>query len=433
MVASDEPVPGRGRAVTEIVVFRQNLFRVSEPFVTQQAEALPHYRPVYLGRRRYGSAPEGACALALEDGAGWASWPGIGWQMITRRPGPYLALLAGRRPALIHAHFGIDGVCVLPLARRLGVPLVTTFHGFDATLSTPALLTSPAWAAYPLLRHRLARQGALFLCVSEFIRGRVLAMGFPPERTHVHYTGVDCAAIRPRAAAEETRTVLHVARLVEMKGTEHLLRACAALPAHLAPSQADVRLVVIGDGALRGSLEALARRLGLGERVRFLGARPHAEVVAWLRRAAMLVLPSVRTRTGRVEGLGMVLLEAAATGVPVIGSRVGGIPEGMEDGTTGFLVPERDPAALALRMAELLERPELRHRMGEAARRFVERRFEIGRQSAALERFYDGVLGDGVPGDGVLGRRASAAGGQVVEAQLAAGAADAPAARGTPR
>ncbi len=419
MAAADEPGANRGGAVTEIVVFRQNLFRVSEPFVTQQAEALPHYRPVYLGRRRYGPAPEGACALALEDGAGWASWPGIGWQMLTRRPGPYRALLAGRRPALIHAHFGIDGVCVLPLARRLGVPLVTTFHGFDATLSTPALLTSPAWASYPLLRHRLARQGALFLCVSEFIRGRVLAMGFPPERTHVHYTGVDCAAIRPRAAGEETRTVLHVARLVEMKGTEYLLRAFAALPSSLA----DVRLVVIGDGALRGSLEALARRLGLGERVRFLGARPHAEVVASLRQAAMLVLPSVRTRTGRVEGLGMVLLEAAATGVPVIGSRVGGIPEGMEDGTTGFLVPERDPAALARRMAELLERPELRRRMGDAARRFVERRFEIGRQSGALERFYDGVLG----------RRASAARGQVVEARLAAGAADAPAARGTPR
>ncbi len=419
MMASDEPEPGRGRPVTEIVVFRQNLFRVSEPFVTGQAEALPHYRPIYLGRRRHGPAPEGACTLALEDGAGWASWPGIGWQMITRRPAPYQVLLAGRRPALIHAHFGIDGVCVLPLARRLGMPLVTTFHGFDATLSTPALLTSPAWASYPLLRHRLAREGALFLCVSEFIRGRVLAMGFPPERTHVHYTGVDCAAIRPRAADEETRTVLHVARLVEMKGTEYLLLAFAALPSSLA----DVRLVVIGDGARRGRLEALARRLGLGERVRFLGARPHAEVVAWLRQAAMLVLPSVRTRTGRVEGLGMVLLEAAATGVPVVGSRVGGIPEGMEDGTTGFLVPERDPAALARRMVELLERPELRQRMGDAARRFVERRFEIGRQSGALERFYDGVLG----------RRASAARGQVVEARLAAGAADAPAARGTPR
>ncbi len=387
---------GAAPAVTEIVVFRQNLFRVSEPFVTQQAEALPRYRPVYLGRRRYGAAPDPARALALED-RGWTAWPGIVRQMASKAPGPYLRLLEDRRPALIHAHFGIDGVGALPLARWLGVPLVTTFHGYDATLSTAALLSSPAWASYPLLRHRLARKGALFLCVSEFIRGRVLAMGFPEARTHVHYTGIDCAAIRPRAPAEEERIVLHVARLVEMKGTEHLLRAFAALP----PRHADVCLVVIGDGPLRRPLLALARRLRLGPRVRFLGALPHHQVMDWVRRAAMLALPSVRTRTGRVEGLGMVLLEAAATGVPVIGSRVGGIPEGMVDGETGLLVPERDPAALARAMTELLDRPELRRRMGEAARRFVEARFDLGRQSAALEAFYDGVLGRQSEGTGV--------------------------------
>ncbi len=144
---------------------------------------------------------------------------------------------------------------------------------------------------------------------------------------------------------------------------------------------------------LRRPLHALARRLRLGPRVRFLGARPHAEAMAWLRGAAMLVLPSVHTRTGRVEGLGMVLLEAAATGVPAIGSQVGGIPEGMVDGETGFLVPERDPEALCRRMTVLLDDPGLRRRMGEAARRDVERRFGIARQAAALERFYAGVLG----------------------------------------
>ena len=375
-------------AVTDIVVFRQNLFRVSEPFITQQAEALPYYRPIYLGRRRYGAAPDGARSLALHDGAGWSALPEIGWQMLTRRPAPYRRLLAGCRPALIHAHFGIDGVCVLPLARRLSIPLVTTFHGFDATLSTAALLSSPAWANYPLFRHRLARHGALFLCVSEFIRERVLAMGFPEASTHVHYTGVDCQAIQPRQRREENRTILHVARLVEMKGTEHLLRAFAGL----APRHADTDLVVIGDGPLRRRLHALAGRLGLEHRVRFLGALPHVQVAARLRQAAMLVLPSVRTGTGRVEGLGMVLLEAAATGVPVIGSRVGGIPEGLLDGKTGFLVPERDPAALCSRMTDLLDEPELRYRMGDAARTFVEQRFDIRQQSAALERLYDGVL-----------------------------------------
>ncbi|MDE2582236.1 MAG: glycosyltransferase [Rhodospirillales bacterium] len=375
---------GRG----EIAVFRHNLFRISEPFITQQAQQLRRYRPLYLGRLRYGAPPAGATALALEDLGPFWPMPRIAWQMLARNPGPYLRLLGDRRPSLIHAHFGIEGVYALPLAQRLGVPLVTTFHGYDATLSTAALLTSPAWANYPLFRHRLAGAGDLFLCASSFVRDRVLAMGFPAARTQVHYIGVDCAAIRPRSAEEETPTILHVARLVEVKGAEYLVRALAALPAR----HARVDLVVIGDGPRRAMLEKLAGTLGLGARVRFLGALPHAEVLAWMRKAAMLALPSVRTRTGRVEGLGMVLLEAAACGVPAVGSRIGGIPEGILDGETGLLAPERNAAALAERMSALLDDRDLRARMGSAARRHIERRFDLRRQTETLEGFYDAVL-----------------------------------------
>lgn len=393
-VEADGPPP----QTPELAVFRQNLFRISEPFITEQAQPLQRYRAFYVGRLRFGTAPSGARSYALRDAGGWRSLPHIGWQMLTRSPTPYQRLLRDRRPALIHAHFGIDGVYALPLARRLGIPLVTTFHGFDATLSTAALLRSPAWANYPLFRHRLAQQGDLFLCVSSFIRERVLAMGFPEARTHVHYTGVDCQAIRPRAQGQESRTILHVGRLVDMKGTRHLIQAFAAL----AQRHADVRLVIIGDGPLRRPLRALAETLNLGRRVTFLGALPHAQVLAWMRSAAMLVLPSVHTATGRVEGLGMVLLEAAATGVPIVGSRVGGIPEAMIDGQTGFLVPEQDPAALARRMSDLLDDPAMRLRMGLQARRFVEQRFDIRRQTETLEAFYDGVL-QGHPKPGASG------------------------------
>lgn len=376
--------------VREIVIFRHNLFRVSEAFITEQAQRLRRYRPLYVGRLRYGAAPEGAESLALEDL--WGRWtlPRIGWQMLSRDPTPYYRLLQGRQPALIHAHFGVEGVYALPVARHLGVPLITTFHGFDATLSTPVLLMSPAWANYPLFRHRLARQGDLFLCASAFIRERVLAMGFPAERTRVHYIGVDCQAVRPRAPEEETPTILHVARLVEVKGAEYLIRAFATLAARHPKTQ----LELIGDGPLRARLQKLAGSLGLAERIRFTGALPHAEVLARMRRAAMLVLPSVCTASGRVEGLGMVLMEAAAAGVPVIGSRVGGIPEGIAEGRSGLLVPERDPDALATCMETLLNDGDLRRRMGADARAFVEERFDIHRQTALLESFYDEVIAD---------------------------------------
>jgi len=371
-----------------VVIFRHNLFRTSEPFITEQVRHLRRYRPLFLGRKRFGLPPDEASSRALEDLYESFTLPRIGWQMLTGDVRPYLRLLGAEQPSLIHAHFGIEGVSALGLAMHLKVPLVTTFHGFDATLRTHAMLTSPAWFRYPLLRRRLAREGHLFLCASSFIRQRLLDSGFPESRTHTHYIGVDCRTLRPRGPLEEQPLILHVARLVEVKGTRYLLRAFA----RIARTHDAVRLLIIGDGPLRRTLRALAASLGVGDRVEFLGALPHAEVLSSMRKAAMLVLPGVRTTTGREEGLGMVLLEAAATGVPVIGSRVGGIPECIVDGKTGFLVSERDDEALARRMSELLEDPGRRHAMGAAGRALVEDRFDIERQTAALENFYDSVL-----------------------------------------
>jgi colanic acid/amylovoran biosynthesis glycosyltransferase len=370
-----------------VAVFRHNLFKISEVFITEQVRHYRRYHPFFLGRLRHGVAPEGMEALALGDLCPRAPLLPAGWHMLSRSSGPFEQLLAERRPALIHAHFGIEGVHALPLAARLGVPLVTTFHGFDATLSTLGFFGSPAWAWYPLLRPKLALQGNLFLCASGFIRERLLAQGFPAERTRVHYIGVDSASIAPRAPEEERPVILHVARLVEVKGTEFLIRAFAALGA----KHSAVRLVIIGDGPLRRRLERLARECGVAERVDFLGALPHRDVLGWMRRAAVLALPSVRTNSGRVEGLGMVTLEAAAAGVPAVGSDLGGIRETIADGKTGFLVPERNVEALAARMGTLLADGELRRRMGEAARRRVEQEFDITRQTARLEDIYDEV------------------------------------------
>lgn len=374
--------------VREVAIFRHNLFRISEPFIAGQAQHLRRYKPLFLGRLRFGRPPDGVESLALQDLPGRWPLPRIGWQMLTRDPRPYQRLLRGHRPSLIHAHFGIEGVYALPLAKRLGIPLVTTFHGFDATLATWALLGSPAWAQYPLLRRRLAREGDLFICASSFIRERLLAMGFPEARTHTLHIGVDCRSIRPRQPVEETPVILHVARLVEVKGTRYLLRAFATV----ARRYPGVQLVIIGDGPLRRALRSLAASLGVEDRVRFLGALGHADVLAWMRRAAMLVLPGIRTTTGRVEGLGLVLLEAAATGVPAIGSLSGGIPEGVIDGRTGYLVPERDHEALAARIGELLDDPGRRQRMGAEGRALVERCFDIERQTGTLESFYDSLL-----------------------------------------
>lgn len=373
----------------QVGIFRHNLFRVSEPFVTQQAQLFQRYHPLYMGRLRYGAPLPGADVLALEDLAPRLRLLPAAWHMFSASPHPYLYSLGERRLDLIHAHFGVEGVYALPLAARLGVPLITTFHGFDATLGSLGLLSNPAWARYALQRSQLAKRGALCLAASKFLRDKLVALDFPPERVLVHYIGVDTQAILPRQPAQEEPIILHVARFEEVKGTEWVIRAFA----QVAQQVPVARLVLIGDGKLRRKLQKLARETGVAERISFLGARPHAEVLGWMQRASMVVLPSVKTQSGREEGLGLVLLEAAASGVPGVGTRIGGIPEGIVEGETGFLVPERDVASLAIAMGTLLANQPLRQRMGAAARSRVEQFFDIRRQTARLEDIYDAVLG----------------------------------------
>lgn len=373
----------------QVGIFRHNLFKVSEPFITQQAECLQRYHPLYMGRLRYGASPPGADVVALEDLAPGLKFLPPAWHMLSASPHPYIYSLAGRRPDLVHAHFGVEGVYALKLVQRLGVPLVTTFHGFDATLGPLGLLANPAWARYALQRSALAKKGSVFLAASNFLRNKLLALDFPADRTLVHYIGVDTQAITPRDPAIEEPVILHVARLEEVKGTEWLIRAFAKLPF----PHKTAKLVIIGEGKLRKSLQKLARDLGAAAQIEFLGAQSHAQVLNWMRYAAMVVLPSVKTSSGREEGLGMVLLEAAATGVPCVGTRVGGIAESIIEGETGFLVPERDSESLAIAIGTLLSNLPLRQRMGAAARQRVEQFFDLRRQSAYLEDIYDALLG----------------------------------------
>src|ERR1700761_2763551 len=109
----------------EVAIFRHNLFKVSEPFITEQAQQLRRYRPVYVGRMRFGRPPDGASSVALEDLYSRYGLPRIGWQMITGDTRPYLRLMERQCPSLIHAHFGIEGVSALPVAAELKIPLVT--------------------------------------------------------------------------------------------------------------------------------------------------------------------------------------------------------------------------------------------------------------------------------------------------------------------
>ena len=348
------------------IIFRHQLFKISEPFIAQQSEALKKFTPIYVGRTRFNNAPQESISLALDDIQKNKKNLNKIWQVLTRDCRDYKKLLEGTAPLLIHAHFGVEGVYALPLAKSMNLPLITTFHGFDATTSNLALVRSgsPSWFNYALLKRKLAQSGDLFLCVSEFIRNKVLAMGFPSEKTHVHYIGIDTDKIQPRLIIKEQPIIVHVARLVKKKGTEYLIRAFAKSEKRIKKA----KLIIIGDGPLMASLKILAQDLKISDKVSFLGALQHSEVLEYISSASVLVLPSVTADTGDAEGLGMVLLEASALGVPLIGTNHGGIPEVIKDGKTGYLVPERDIDALAEKIYQIMSDNNQRHLMGKNAR-----------------------------------------------------------------
>jgi colanic acid/amylovoran biosynthesis glycosyltransferase len=293
--------------------------------------------------------------------------------------------LAALQPRLIHAHFGRGGALALPIARRLGIPLVVTYHGGDATKDKHyrrQLLPT----LYQRRLEQLKREAAAIICVSDFIRDSLLSRGFPADKLKVIRYGIETASTETENVAVPEPYALFVGRFVEKKGINHLLAAIRLLRAE----GRTLPLVLIGDGPLDQSLKAEAADLG---DVRFLGWQNQDSVRRWMRHALALCVPSVVAREGDAEGLPNVVLEAMAQSVPVIGSRSAGIGEAIDDTVTGLLVPPGDPPALAAALARLIDDPTGRHAMARAARQRAVDHFSAVAQSRLLEATMLAIIG----------------------------------------
>jgi colanic acid/amylovoran biosynthesis glycosyltransferase len=260
--------------------------------------------------------------------------------------------------------------------------LVTSFRGADVT----RYVKSRGEGVY----RGLLRRGDLFMPVSQDFARRIERMGADPRKVVVHRTGIDLRlfAYRSRAAGSTPLHLVTVARLVEKKGIEYVVRAVA----RLAAEGADVRYTIVGDGVLRESLARLAGELGVSECVHLAGWRPQREVRDIMDRADVLVAPSVTAASGDQEGIPNAVKEGMALGLPVVSTQHSGIPELVEDGVSGFLVPERDDHALAASIRTIRDSADLRRSMGRAGRTRVEREYDIERLNDALEAHYERLL-----------------------------------------
>jgi len=288
-------------------------------------------------------------------------------------------LIIGRKPQLVHCHdslaFWLGGWA----AKLGGRPTLVTHKRTDHAPGGMAKLRYHQLADYVVV-------------ISQAAENALLAAGVSPEKIRLIYSSLDCDWFKPEAGeraaafrrelglAPDWPLVGSVAVLNPRKGMNFLLEAIPLLR----QTQPDIRLVIAGEGPIHNALARQARQPGIADRVFFLGEQK--DVRPLLASLAVFVLPSV------AEGLGVAVLEAMAMAKPVVASKVGGLPELVEDGKTGFLVEPQNPSALAEAIARLLQEPELQRRMGEKARLRVEEHFSREQMVIKTETLYYDAL-----------------------------------------
>lgn len=372
-------------ASESVVIYTHSMLEGSMTFIKSHAEALNHYRAVYVGAHRDHGIPlpadrtyvlnEGT-TIGLVREALFRNW---GWA-----PG-LVARLRRHNPKVVHAHFGTSGPAGLALAERLGVPLVITFHGYDATRRASEVAKSRRGRELLRSKDRLIERTDVFIAVSEFIRQRLIEQGYPEQKIVLHRNGIDVDAFTPPAQGRREPVVLFVGRFVEKKGALYLLEAARVLK----NAGVQFKLVMIGAGPLEQQFRDFAVQNDLP--CVFTGFLDIEGVRSWLGRARVVAVPSVTAQDGDSEGLPTILLEAQAMETPVVATFHSGIPEGVVNGATAELVEERDVATLAEKLRTFLESPQKAADFGAAGRDFVRESFNLATQVRGLEALYQDV------------------------------------------
>lgn len=254
------------------------------------------------------------------------------------------------------AEFGPTACAFLPVCKSMKLPLFAFFHGHDVTVSGRS-------AMYRLSYSRMGRFASGVFVASKYFARRVAEVGVPEQKIRVIPYGVDANAFLP-AKSRDPHLVVAVGRFVEKKAPHltiqafsEVLRACP-----------DARLEMVGSGPLLSTCQQIATDLGIGQKVLFHGSREHEFVRQLVRRATVFVQHSVTAPNGDTESLGISLLEAMASEVPIVVTRHNGFVETVVDGETGFLVDEHDIAGMARKIVTILRNPAAAEQMGKASR-----------------------------------------------------------------
>ena len=289
-------------------------------------------------------------------------------------------VLTRRNAQLLHVYFGHTGVHLLPFMRNWSRPSLVSFHGMDIMLRNEE----------PGYNHRLRALLAtlpLVLARSESLGSRLMELGCDASKIRINRTGVPMGGfpyLVHSPPADGAWCIIQASRFIEKKGLEITLKAFAEFRKKYPNSE----LILAGEGPLEGQLKDLARTLGVGGSVHYPGFLNQKQLAAAYRSAHLFLHPSQTTTSGDQEGVPNSMLEAMASGLPVIATLHGGIPEAVHSGYDGLLVPERDTVALANALFEIAEDSVTYETFSRNAAQSVRENFEQGRSIARLEGFY---------------------------------------------
>lgn len=277
-----------------------------------------------------------------------------------------------RKPDVVLAQFAPNGLQALEACRRHGIPLVVHFHGYDAS----SLLRHKGYVAQ---LPELFRYVAAVVAVSKQMAATLVSVGCPERKLSIIPCGAPVNQLWPVAKTRDDCGFVTVGRLIAVKGPLLALRAFAYCRRRVESGS----LTIIGDGPLQGPAMRLAKRLKIFQEVAFLGRQPFSVVIRELGRNHVFLQHSVTTKLGQVEGWGVAAAEAQAGGLPVIATDHGGLRDQIIDGYNGFLIPEGDWRQMGECMIQLARDPDLRERMGSAARHRIEK---IGDSAQQVEK-----------------------------------------------
>lgn len=293
----------------------------------------------------------------------------------------YVKAFRQHRVDAVLAEYGETGVQVLKSCRQLNIPLIVHFHGYDASVYSILEAQREAYAA-------MFREAAGIIAVSRAMERKLVSLGAPAEKVQYNPYGIDCGKFGGAAPATAPPLFLAVGRFVEKKAPQITIRAF-----HLVyKTNPGVRLRMIGEGPLLNECQMLVRELGLEHAVTFLGGLAPEFVQEEMRKARCFVQHSIEAPSGDCEGTPVGILEAGASGLPVVSTRHAGIPDVVIEGTNGLLVDEGDTEGMARHMLRMAEDPVLAARLGEAGRRRIVEHFTIESSIAGLWRIIESCL-----------------------------------------